>query len=346
MHALPVGHVFVDHCYRCGGSFFDWGEAATALGPDADPAKWRPEAIVRPPMPSQVSCPVGHGPMWSHLLKHEDQQVEIDTCGHCYGLWVDANEGPALAAITGTVTKENARPGAKHGVVGIVAVYLLQLVTAIPIEAHNPVKRKPILVHGLVALLTLIFIAEIALAASGQEALFMQFAFHSDRLEAGHVYNTISYAFLHGGIAHLLGNLYFLWIFGDNVEDLLGRGKFTALYLGTAIIAALAHWAGNLHSSEAMVGASGAIAGLMGAYFVLFPRVKVWVVFLFIPFKLRAIWYLLVWVGMQFLLMLDPSSNVAWLAHLGGFVGGVAMAYLLRPPKLPPPPQTSPAAAR
>lgn len=338
MHALPVGHVYVDHCYRCGGSFFDWGEAAVALGQDADPGKWPAEARARPPMPSRVSCPAGHGPMWSHLLKHDEREVEIDTCGHCYGLWVDANEGQALQRITGSAQAENARPGAKHGTAGVVAVYLLQLVTTIPIEAYNPVKRKPWLVHSLVALLTVLFILELVLAGSGNEAAFMQFAFVSKAFESGHIYNTVTYAFLHGGIAHLLGNLYFLWIFGDNVEDFLGRGKFTILYLGTAVIAALAHWLGNLGSAEAMVGASGAIAGLMGAYFVLFPRVKVWIVFVFIPFKIRAIWYLLAWVGLQFLIMLDPKSNVAWLAHVGGFVGGVALAYLLRPPKLSPPP--------
>ena len=338
MHALPVGHVYVDHCYRCAGSFFDWGETAVALGPNADPANWPPEAIVRPPHVSRLSCPAGHGPMWSHLLRHDDHQVEIDTCGHCYGLWLDANEGPALQAITGVAKEANARPGAKHGKVGIAVVYLVQLVTAIPIEAHNPVRRKPVLVHGLVALLTLIFIGQLVLMGSGNEAALLNLYFVSQSFEQGHIYNALTYAFFHGSIAHLLGNLYFLWIFGDNVEDALGRKKFTVLYLVTAVIAGLSHWLGNLGSSQPMVGASGAIAGLMGAYFVLFPRVKVWVVFFFYPFQLRAVYYLLVWVGMQFLMLLDKDNHVAWLAHVGGFVGGVGMAYLLRPAKPIPPP--------
>jgi membrane associated rhomboid family serine protease/Zn-finger nucleic acid-binding protein len=338
MTALPVGHVWVDHCNRCGGSFFDWGEAAAALGQDADPTKWRPEAIARPPHVSRLPCPVGHGPMWSHLLRYEDKQVEVDTCGHCYGLWLDAHEAYALQAITGAVKTEHQRPGARFGTAGIVGAYLLQLVTAIPIEAHNPVKRKPVLVHGLVAILSVLFVLELVLIGAGREEVFMQFAFVSRAFESGHVYNVLTYAFLHGSIPHLLGNLYFLWIFGDNVEDFLGRKRFTWLYLGTAVIAGLAHWLGNLGSDQAMVGASGAIAGLMGAYFVLFPRVKVWVVIFFIPFKLRAIWYLLIWVGLQFLIMLDPKSNVAWLAHVGGFVGGLGMAYLLKPKALPAPP--------
>ena len=69
----------------------------------------------------------------------------------------------------------------------------------------------------------------------------------------------------------------------------------------------------------------------MGAYFVLFPKVKLWVVLIIIPLKVRATWYLLVWVGMQFLIMLDPKSHVAWLAHVGGFVAGAVLAYLLKP---------------
>jgi membrane associated rhomboid family serine protease len=137
--------------------------------------------------------------------------------------------------------------------------------------------------------------------------------------------------FLHGSPLHLAGNMLYLWIFGDNVEDRLGRGRFTILYLVSTVVACLSHVLGNVGSAEVMVGASGAIAGLMGAYLVLFPRVKVWVVFLFVPFKMRAIWYLLVWIGMQFLIMLDKKSNVAWLAHVGGFICGIVLAFLLKP---------------
>jgi membrane associated rhomboid family serine protease/Zn-finger nucleic acid-binding protein len=323
--------VHVDHCYRCGGSFLDFGKASHVVGEKADIQHWRREAFARPPYQSHLYCPSGHGPMWSYLLAWEGKQVEIDACGGCHGIWLDAREAELLHEITIAAHAEQARPGSSKGTLGVAAMYLVQLATSIPVEVHNPVKRKPVLVHALVALLTVIFVVEMALVERSGLGVLDAVAFVPQKFESGYFHTLITYAFLHGSIFHLLGNLYFLWIFGDNVEDVLGRGRFTVLYLVSAVVAGLAHWLGNLHSTETMVGASGAIAGLMGAYFVLFPRVKVWVVFLFVPFKLRAIWYLLIWVGMQFLLMLDPKSRVAWLAHVGGFVAGVALAGIMKP---------------
>jgi membrane associated rhomboid family serine protease/Zn-finger nucleic acid-binding protein len=330
---LPVGQIHIDHCYRCGGSFFDFGEAQVAIGWEADPRAWRPEAMARPPMVGRVQCPAGHGPMWSYLLAWEGKQVEIDTCGHCYGLWLDANEAEMLHAITAESTAEQQRPGASRGGVATALVYLIQLATFIPVEVYNPVRRKPVLVYSLLATNIALYAIEMVLIASKQIDPFLQsFAAVPDKIVHGqNLWTLFTHAFLHGSIPHLVGNMYYLWIFGDNVEDRLGRGRFTILYLVSTVVACLSHVLGNVGSAEVMVGASGAIAGLMGAYLVLFPRVKVWVVFLFVPFKMRAIWYLLVWIGMQFLIMLDKKSNVAWLAHVGGFICGIVLAFLLKP---------------
>ena len=100
LNALPAGQVHVDHCYRCGGSYFDFGDAQAAIGWHADPRVWRPEAFARPPMQGRLPCPDGHGPMWSYLLAWEGKNVEIDICGHCHGMWLDAHEAEALHAIT------------------------------------------------------------------------------------------------------------------------------------------------------------------------------------------------------------------------------------------------------
>ena len=341
---LPVGMVHIDHCYRCGGSFLDLGKASHAIGDKAEPRNWPTEALTRPPYPSHLMCPSGHGRMWAYVLSSEDQHVEVDACPVCHGIWLDAREAEHLFAITNEVHLQNARPGASKGKAGIVGMYLVQLVTQLPIEVHHPVKRKAVLMYSLVAVLTLIFGLEVYLGVNGQIEPFMaQTAFYPNKLgRAEAVWSLITYAFLHGGIAHLLGNLYFLWIFGDNVEDRLGKTRFTILYLVTGVIAALTYYVGNMRSDGAMVGASGAIAGLMGAYFILFPRVKLWVMVIVYPLKIRAIWYLLFWVGTQFLIMLTPGSNVAWLAHLGGFVSGVGLGWLLKP-KDEPLPQAAPA---
>jgi len=334
--ATQPNGLYIDHCARCGGSFIDFGKAETAIGQQASPQNWKPEAFARPPYASQLGCPSGHGRMWANHLAFEKRELEVDVCPVCFGLWLDANEAPALDDLTKAAHAHQARPGASRGTVGIVAMFLVQLATTIPIEVYHPLKRRPILIYSLVALLIALFVLElVAIGVFGASALAWV-ALVPANAERGYVHTLVTHAFFHGSIPHILGNLYFLWIFGDNVEDRLGRGKFTLVYLAAAVAGGVAHWAGNIGDTGPMLGASGAIAGLMGAYFVLFPKVKLWVVLLIIPLKVRATWYLLVWIGLQFVIMLDPKSHVAWLAHVGGFVAGAALAYLLKPDDIIP----------
>jgi membrane associated rhomboid family serine protease len=138
--------------------------------------------------------------------------------------------------------------------------------------------------------------------------------------------------FLHGNILHIAGNMLFLWVFGNNVEDRLGRVGFLIFYLLAGLVALLAHVAAAPSSTQPVIGASGAIAGVMGAYLVWWPRARVstlFFVFLVFWFKIQARWLLLAWFVLQF--FTSPNSNVAWVAHVGGFLFGVAVALLLRP---------------
>jgi len=138
--------------------------------------------------------------------------------------------------------------------------------------------------------------------------------------------------FLHGGIVHIAGNMLFLWVFGNNVEDRLGRVGFLAFYLLAGVVALLAHVAAGPSSVQPVIGASGAIAGVMGAYLVWYPRAKVntlFFVFLVFWFRIQARWLLLAWFILQF--FTSPNSKVAWVAHVGGFVFGVVVALLVRP---------------
>ena len=153
--------------------------------------------------------------------------------------------------------------------------------------------------------------------------------------------------FLHGSILHLAGNMLFLWIFGNNVEDRLGPFGFFAFYLVTGVAATLTHVLFNAESTVPLIGASGAIAGVMGAYIVWFPHARVLSlipILFFIGFvELPAGVVLGIWFGMQFLT--NPNEGIAWLAHVGGFAAGAAIAYALRrvlppaplgPPRPPP----------
>ena len=137
--------------------------------------------------------------------------------------------------------------------------------------------------------------------------------------------------FLHGSLLHLGGNLLFLWIFGNNIEDHLGPVRFVAFYVLGGIVATLTHVALNLSSTVPMIGASGAIAAVMGAYLVWFPDAPVrTLVFFFLPFivRIRAKWVLGFWFVLQF--FTSPNSGVAWAAHVGGFVFGAVVGLAVR----------------
>jgi membrane associated rhomboid family serine protease len=151
--------------------------------------------------------------------------------------------------------------------------------------------------------------------------------------------------FLHANLVHLLGNMLFLWVFGNNIEDRLKPIGFTIFYFAAGIVATLAFTAINASSVSPLVGASGAIAGVMGAYLIWFPRARILsIVFpiFFFPFYLPAALVLIVWFVLQF--FTDPHNGVAWVAHVAGFVFGAAFAYAFRGTRgpiartMPPPP--------
>jgi membrane associated rhomboid family serine protease len=146
----------------------------------------------------------------------------------------------------------------------------------------------------------------------------------------------ITYTFIHGGWLHLAANMAFMWVFADNVEDAFGHVGFLLLYFVCGIIAAGAHIVANPDSTVPLVGASGAVSGILGSYMVLFPKARVWVLFmkLPIPFRISALWALAMWIGFQVLaLYIDDGKNevlVAWWAHIGGFAAGFLITSLFR----------------
>jgi membrane associated rhomboid family serine protease len=135
--------------------------------------------------------------------------------------------------------------------------------------------------------------------------------------------------FFHGGVLHLAGNMLFLWIFGNNIEDRLGPVRYLLFYVTAGLVAAAAHIAVQPHSTIPVVGASGAIAGVMGAYLVWFPNVPIVSLLFWIVAEIRAKWWLGIWFVEQF--FVNPNEGVAWVAHVGGFVFGALVALVLRP---------------
>ncbi|MDN2566483.1 rhomboid family intramembrane serine protease [Aquibium sp. A9E412] len=147
----------------------------------------------------------------------------------------------------------------------------------------------------------------------------------------------ITYAFLHGSFLHLAGNMLFLWVFGDNVEDALGHFRFLVFYLACAAAGAFLHGAIIPQSEAPLIGASGAVAGIVAAYLLLHPRVKVWVLVLArLPLRIPAYIPLVLWIGFQFVMLaVDLDGQVSWAAHVGGIIAGAVLVLILRRPGVP-----------
>jgi membrane associated rhomboid family serine protease len=205
-----------------------------------------------------------------------------------------------------------------------------------PIRDHNPSLRTPVVTYALIAINVVVFLTYLPLFAEEARlvAFFDRWALIPARLAAGEGYATlVTSMFLHGGFLHIIGNMLFLWVFGDNLEDALGHVGFLLFYLACGIAAALAQALPDPSSTVPMVGASGAIAGVMGGYLLLFPRARVdVVVILVILVRMIA---LPAWVMLGFWFLLQAASSyaslgaatggVAHLAHAGGFVAGVLL---------------------
>ena len=202
-----------------------------------------------------------------------------------------------------------------------------------PIRDHNPSGGTPFVTYALIAVNIAVFLAYwLTLQTEDQlNQFFYDWGLVPDRLLAGYSPATaITHMFLHGGWMHLAGNMLFLWIFGDNLEDELGHAGFALFYLASGFAAAGLQMAADVTSRVPMIGASGAIAGVLGGYLILFPRARVDVLFIFVIFfRIFAIpaWVVLgVWFGIQLFNGVNASADgVAYLAHVGGFIGGAVL---------------------
>ncbi len=143
--------------------------------------------------------------------------------------------------------------------------------------------------------------------------------------------NLLTYAFLHGNLAHLFGNMYYLYIFGDNVEDRLGKVGFLSLYASAAILGALFHALFHPHSHLPLVGASGAISGVLAAYMIMFPFARIYTLVLWWIYALPAYYYIGIWILFQYVYaIMGVETGVAWWAHIGGFLAGIPFGIIGR----------------
>ncbi|MBI3769627.1 MAG: rhomboid family intramembrane serine protease [Deltaproteobacteria bacterium] len=215
----------------------------------------------------------------------------------------------------------------------------------IPLRDTVPSETVPVITRLLIAANVLVFLYQVGLGEAG-ESFIRAYGLVPRRVHADHLATLsplVTSMFLHGGWMHLLGNMLYLNIFGDNVEDRLGHLRYLALYLVTGIVAGVAQITINPHSSLPMVGASGAIAGVTGAYFLFFPRARVVTlipIFIFLQIvELPAVLFLFFWFAFQLLLGIGSlgtetaGGGVAFWAHIGGFLAGTVLGPILARPR-------------
>ena len=215
----------------------------------------------------------------------------------------------------------------------------------IPLRDDNPTVLWPFVTVSLIVANSAVFIYELSRGPRALNSFIYQMGMVPASLSQGGIPGTggyftmLSSMFLHGGLLHVAGNMLYLWIFGNNIEDSMGHLRFIIFYLVAGLVAAVTHLALNPVSTVPTIGASGAVSGVLGAYLFLFPhaRIKTLVTLVFFWFivYLPAWVLLIVWIGFQFLSQsLDPmdptAGGVAYAAHIGGFVAGLVLIPLFR----------------
>lgn len=224
----------------------------------------------------------------------------------------------------------------------------------VPLKDENPIKITPYITYTLIAINILIFVYELSLTSNQLDIFFHLFAVVPKELTASfsginvpqnipEIVTPVTSQFLHAGFTHIAFNMLFLWIFGNNIEEQLGRTKFLLFYLTCGVLAVLAQWFFSAMSDVPSLGASGAIAGVMGAYILKYPQAKIVTLvplgFFFPIFRIPAVYFLGFWFVEQALNGISSfevsasvgmeSGGVAYWAHAGGFIAGAILGPML-----------------
>jgi len=278
-----------------------------------------------------------------------DSNIIVDKCVSCDGVWADGPEVKQLAVYTkgnpkldklGVSLVEHVTEqqdlrditdaaGALRGNVGI-WLFLPKII--LPVGDDTERRTVPAVTLGII-LTNIAILLWMYFRWEDFPTFFATYGFVPQRIMAGEgMFTFVSAMFLHAGVAHLAGNTLFLWIFGDNVEDAFGHFLFAGFYVACGICASLAFLLSHMGSSIPGLGASGAIGGVMGAYFVLYPRARVntWVIYTVV--RIPAYIYLGIWFLSQlfFTFLYRAYEPVGFSAHAGGFAAGILLALLLK----------------
>ena len=274
-----------------------------------------------------------------------DSNIFLDKCKNCKGIWTDAGEiqqvasylkkDPRLQEIGSYLVKRDRQLEDITSLSDALSRPVSPLIwfaprIILPVGDDLSREKPPLTNIAFIAICTIVFVL-IAIAGGPTKSFFQQYGFVPARwLGIG----LITSMFLHADIFHILGNMYFLWLFGDNVEDRLGHVKYILFYLAAGLAADFLHGLIHINSTIPAVGASGAISGVMGAYMVFYPHARIKVFIFYTIVNMSAAFYLGTWFAFQllwgFYYTKTGVSGVGWFAHIGGFIFGAAYAFLVK----------------
>jgi len=349
---IKTKSALVDICYKCKGIWFDSGELVDFvknLTESQEISPITPQLFKEPKIETiyttkekDKACPRCNKKLQRFNYLY-DSNVFIDKCPECKGMWADGGEAKEIARHLKddprirTIAKSFLnKPSALEDFsdlskvlmrpVSPVVLFMPKII--IPLSDDTPRERIPIVTIGIIILCTLIFIGQMAFIQDAK-GFFLRCGLVPRNFLS---WSLISSMFLHGGLLHLFGNMFFLWLFGDNVEDRFSRFGFFVFYLSCGLAASILHSIINWQGSLPAVGASGAISGIMGAYLVFYPAAKLKMLIVYKIVNVPAFLYLGFWFLFQLVFGIFYTSlgisSIGWFAHIGGFVFGVLIAYI------------------
>lgn len=346
-----VENTTADCCFDCGGIWLNADKlwllasrlASLEQGEGEFDIFFKPRDVLREKdIHEEVrSCPDCYTPLEKFNYAY-DSNIILDRCKRCGGIWADRGElrqiamhikgneqvrtiGQAIIKNEAIEEIEELEETAKD-----VALSLRGFRIVFPVGDDISCNKKPVITILLIVLCVLSFLRMVYLRAGSYEV------YRDEGLSPSNFFSTglLTHMFVHAGFFHLAGNLLYLWIFGDNVEDRLGRVKYVLFYLSAGLAACVLHSLIYRGSEIPLVGASGAISGVMGAYLVFYPKANITVFHIRRLVETSAVYFIGSWFVLQLLngliYLRSENCRVAWFAHVGGFVFGAFFAYFVK----------------
>lgn len=317
----------IDFCVHCGGLWFDQRELEKIiLAQDPNfPADYQiVEHLGKLTRVTELPCPNCKIPYLEEYAYLQGNPLKIEVCPKCFGLWLDEGELEHAKVAHHVQPCESAIDQKTHW-----GHWLFQFFLALPVEFNIRPRKIPYVTFTLIALNIFVYLAQFIW---GTEMLERHLAMVTNQWgQSKWFLNLLTYQFIHYGFVHMAGNLYFVYILGDNIEDAMSRIGFLAFYLFVGIMGGVTQSLVQKEELVMIAGASGSVAGLMAAYAFWFRRARLTFMLLIFQFKLSSFWYFGIWILFNVLGLFFQPNALAWWVHVGGFGWGLLVAYLYYP---------------